>query len=133
MTFLLDTSAISALVRRDPRITGWIASLDSDSRLVTCTIVRGELLFGLPVWTPDDAARTCKTKPTGSSNHSPASLFRPRLRNTMPQSRLPGNAACFPSMRMTSASPRLPLALNASLVSRDGDFQRIASLNVLSP
>ena len=47
VTYLLDTSAISALMREDPRMSSWLASLESDDRLVTCAIVRGEILFGL--------------------------------------------------------------------------------------
>jgi tRNA(fMet)-specific endonuclease VapC len=47
VTFLLDTNAVSSLIRRDPALTAWIASLDSGARLVICTIVRGEILFGL--------------------------------------------------------------------------------------
>jgi predicted nucleic acid-binding protein len=45
--YLLDTSAISALMREDSRMLLWLASLQSDDRLITCTIVRGEILFGL--------------------------------------------------------------------------------------
>jgi predicted nucleic acid-binding protein len=45
--FLLDTNAISALMREDPRMALWLSSLQPDDRLVTCPIARGEILFGL--------------------------------------------------------------------------------------
>ena len=47
MTYLLDTNAISDLMRASPKIESWIAGLDEDDSLVTCTIVRGEILFGI--------------------------------------------------------------------------------------
>jgi predicted nucleic acid-binding protein len=47
MTYLLDTNAISDLMRAAPRIENWMAGLEEDDRVVTCTIVRGEVLFGI--------------------------------------------------------------------------------------
>jgi predicted nucleic acid-binding protein len=47
VTYLLDTNAISDLMRRAPRIENWMAELEEDDRVVTCTIVRGEVLFGI--------------------------------------------------------------------------------------
>jgi len=37
MTYLLDTNAISDLMRAGPRIENWMAGLDEDDRVVTCT------------------------------------------------------------------------------------------------
>jgi predicted nucleic acid-binding protein len=45
--YLLDTNAIIDLMRAAPRIEGWIASLATVDRVITCTIVRGEILFGI--------------------------------------------------------------------------------------
>ena len=47
MTYLLDTNAISDLMRASPRIEHWMAKLNQGDRVVTCTIVRGEVLFGI--------------------------------------------------------------------------------------
>ncbi len=47
MTYLLDTNAVSDLMRAAPGIESWMAGLDSGDRLVTCTIVRGEILYGI--------------------------------------------------------------------------------------
>jgi len=47
MTYLLDTNAISDLMRAAPAIENWMAGLDEDDRVVTCTVVRGEILFGI--------------------------------------------------------------------------------------
>jgi predicted nucleic acid-binding protein len=45
MTYLLDTNAISDLMRAAPRIENWMAGLDEDDRVVTCTIVSGRGSF----------------------------------------------------------------------------------------
>ena len=47
MIYLLDTNAISDLMKADLRIEKWMAGLNEDDRVVTCTIVRGEILFGI--------------------------------------------------------------------------------------
>ena len=47
MTYLLDTSGISALMREEPAMESWLASLAEVDLVVTCTIARGEVLFGL--------------------------------------------------------------------------------------
>jgi predicted nucleic acid-binding protein len=45
--YLLDTNAISDLMRASPRIENWMAGLAQTDRVVTCTVVRGEILFGV--------------------------------------------------------------------------------------
>jgi predicted nucleic acid-binding protein len=57
MTYLLDTNAISDLMRVVPGIENWMAGLDEDDRVVTCTIVRGEVLFGI-IKLPEGRRRT---------------------------------------------------------------------------
>jgi len=47
VTFLLDTNAIGALMREDPAMASWLSNFSPNDRLVTCSIVRGEVLFGL--------------------------------------------------------------------------------------
>ena len=47
MIYLLDTNAISALMRADLRMASWLSSIGVDDRVVICTITRGEILFGL--------------------------------------------------------------------------------------
>jgi predicted nucleic acid-binding protein len=47
VTYLLDTNAVSDLMRAATRTESWMAGLDRGDRIVICTIVRGELLFGI--------------------------------------------------------------------------------------
>jgi predicted nucleic acid-binding protein len=45
--YVLDTNAISALMRTEARMASWLASIGADDRVVICTVTRGEILFGL--------------------------------------------------------------------------------------
>ncbi len=47
MLYLLDTNAISALMRKRPEIRARLSSLGASHGIVTCPIVRGEILFGV--------------------------------------------------------------------------------------
>ena len=47
MHFLLDTNAVSDLVREHPTMLTRLSSLSATDTVSVCTIVRGELLFGL--------------------------------------------------------------------------------------
>ena len=62
MTYLLDTNAISELMRAAPQVENWMAGLDQGDRVVTCMIVRGEIsakyCSGLPDFREADGARS---------------------------------------------------------------------------
>ena len=47
MTYLLDTTAFSALMRREAKTHARLSALASTDRAVICTITRGEVLYGL--------------------------------------------------------------------------------------
>jgi predicted nucleic acid-binding protein len=47
VTYLLDTNAISDLIRGAAGIESWLSSAGQEDRVVTCAIVRGEVLFGI--------------------------------------------------------------------------------------
>jgi predicted nucleic acid-binding protein len=44
---LLDTNAMSDLMRSARRIEEWMAGLQVQDRVITCTVIRGEILFGI--------------------------------------------------------------------------------------
>ena len=57
MVYLLDTNAISDLMRGLPQIENWMAGLERADHVVTCPIVRGEILFGSHASRRADGAR----------------------------------------------------------------------------
>jgi toxin FitB len=131
--FLLDTNAISALMREDPRISAWLASLNPDDRVITCSIARGEILFGL-ARLPEGQRRTLlQSKAESVFSSLPCEAVPPdagdryaTLKET--QQRL-GLSLDENDLRIASTA----LAIGATLVSSDRDFQRVDVLDVQAP
>ena len=132
MTYLLDTNAVSDLMKAAPRIENWMAGLDRGDRVVTCTIVRGEILFGIARLPPgrrrtelEDAGRQflavlrCEPVPERAGDYYAAvKLARQQRGLTLDENDL--------WMAATA------LALGATLVSRDRAFGGIDGLPVLA-
>lgn len=132
MTYLLDTNAISDLMRAAPRIETWMARLDPADRVVTCTIVRGEILFGI-ARLPQGKRRAelektghlflkalpCEPVPQGAGD----------FYSTVKLARLQRGLALDENDLWVAATA---LALGAALVSRDNDFTGIDGLSVVA-
>jgi predicted nucleic acid-binding protein len=132
VTYLLDTNAISDLMRASPRIESWMAGLDQGDVVVTCTIVRGEVLFGI-ARLPEGRRRTeleesgrrflavlhCEPIPERAGDfYAAVKLARQQRGLSLDENDL-----------WVAATT---LALGATLVSRDGDFRGVDGLTVVS-
>lgn len=132
MTYLLDTNAISDLMRAAPRIENWMAGLDRSDRVVTCTIARGEILFGI-ARLPAGRRRTeleetgrqflavfrCEPVPERAADfYAAVKLARQQRGLTLDENDLWVAATA--------------LALGATLISRDRDFAGIDGLPVVA-
>lgn len=133
MIYLLDTNTISALMRADVRMAAWLSSIGPNDRVAVCTITRGEILFGLERLAPG-RRRTELEEKAG------------KLFAVLPCEPIPAAAADQYANVKTSQQRRgLPLdendlwiaatalAMNATLVSRDTDFQAIERLPLVEP
>ena len=47
MTFLLDTSAFSDLMREHPKADNRLANIDTTDRVAICSVTRGEICYGI--------------------------------------------------------------------------------------
>ena len=130
MTYLPDTNAISDLMRAAPRIENWLAGLDRSEQIVTCTIVRGEILFGIA--RVPQGRRRAELEETGR-----------RVLAAIRYEPLPERAGdVYAALKLVRQKRGLSLdendrwvaatavALGATLVSRDGDFRGIDGLPV---
>jgi tRNA(fMet)-specific endonuclease VapC len=131
--YLLDTNAISALMRADGRMAAWLSSIGADDRVVVCTIVRGEILFGLV------------RLPLGRRRED-LEVKAARLFAILPCEPIPATAADrYANVKASQQRRGLPLdendlwiaatalVLDATLVSRDSDFQTIEGLALVEP
>jgi tRNA(fMet)-specific endonuclease VapC len=128
MTFILDTTTLSALMRRDLRVRARTASLSPSDRVVICTITRGEVLYGL-IRLPQSRRRSV--------------LEAEAVRIFSEFSCLPVPEAAgdqYAKIKFDAESSGTPLdendlwiaatalSLSATLVTADTDFQRVRSL-----
>lgn len=128
MIYLLDTNAISALMRADVRMAAWLSSIGPGDRVAVCTITRGEILFGLERLVPGRR----RTELEGKAG---------KLFAVLPCEPIPSAAADrYANVKAAQQRRGLPLdendlwiaatalVMNATLVSRDSDFQAIEGL-----
>ncbi len=130
MTYLLDTNICSDWMREAEEFQAWANTLTANDRLITCTIVRGEILFGidlLPLGKKRSAlqqkaielfeAVRCEPIPVNAADqYSTMKLSRHRQRLGLDENDL--------WIAATAAS------LGATLVSRDKDFVQINGLAI---
>ena len=128
VTYLLDTNAIGDLMRAAPQIENWMAGLNQGARVVTCAIVRGEILFGI-ARLPRGRRRT-ELEGTGR-----------QFLDAVQCEPIPQRAGDFKLARQQRGLPldendlwvaATALALGATLVSRDSDFSGIDGLAVVA-
>jgi len=133
VTYLLDTNAISAIMREDARMASWLSSVGTGDQVVVCPVARGEILFGLERLAAGKrrtelelkarklfAALACEPIPPGAGDHY-ASVKVARQRCGLP---LDEN-----DLWMAATA----LAIGATLVTRDSDFRGIQGLAIVAP
>ena len=133
MTYLLDTSAISAIMREDGKMASWLSSVGTEDHVVVCPVTRGEILFGLERMAVGKrrsdleakarklfATLSCDPIPPGAGDHY-ASVKAARQRRGLP---LDEN-----DLWMAATA----LAIGATLVTRDTDFREIEDLAIVVP
>jgi predicted nucleic acid-binding protein len=131
LIYLLDTNIISGLMRADAAIEAWIAGLEVDARIVICTIVRGEILFGISRL---DAGR----------RRSELEAVAERYLESIPCEAIPEAAAdLYAGLKLSRQKSGMTLdendlwiaataiALGATLVSRDSDLAEVEELRTL--
>ena len=130
MLFLLDTNALSDLMREHPKIDARLASLAPADRAVICSVVRGEIRYGIE--------RLPRGKRRQELEIKAAKLFA-----VLPCESVPEAAGDhYARIKLTRQQKGLTLdendlwiaatalALEAVLISHDGDFQQIDGLTV---
>jgi predicted nucleic acid-binding protein len=119
-------------MKADQALSACVASLRSDDRLITCTIARGEILFGI------------RRLPEGRRRSELENKAR-RILTSSPCEAVPPTAAdSYAVVKVIQRTRGLSLdendlwiaatalALRATLVSRDTDFARVDELSILT-
>jgi predicted nucleic acid-binding protein len=131
--YLLDTNAMSALMRADVRMASWLSSIGADDRVAICTITRGKVLFGLE--------RLAQGRRRAELETKAGKLFAILPCEPVPQ----GAADRYASVKISQQRRGLPLdendlwiaatalVMEATLVSHDSDFQGVEGLALVEP
>ena len=133
MIYLLDTNAISALMREDTRMESWLSSLLVDDRAVINTITRGEILFGLGRLAPGRRRADLEAKAQKLFAILPCEPVPPAAGDLYANLKLVQQSRGLPLDENDLWIGATALAIDATLVSRDGDFQAIQGLAVIVP
>ena len=130
MTYLLDTTLFSTLMRRDAKVRARVAALAPTDRVVICTITRGEVLYGL--------ARLPEGKRRSALEAEAMYLFGEVVCLAVPEAA----ADQYASIKWEAERKGTPLdendlwiaatarALEAVVVTTDSDFQRVSGLQI---
>ena len=130
MIYLLDTNAFTDIMREHPRMIARLEGLPTDDRVVICSIVRGEILYGINRLSPGKrqqdlsskaenifAALLCEPVPEAAADHY-ASVKNTRLKK--------GLSMDENDLWIAATA----LHVGACLVTRDHDMQQIDGLIV---
>jgi predicted nucleic acid-binding protein len=130
MTFLLDTNAFSDLMREHPKVDARLASISSTHRVVICSIVRGEIRYGIECLPQGKRRQELEAKAVKLFEVLPwepvaeaAGDYYARIKRTRQRK---GLVLDENDLWITSTA----LALGAVLISRDSDLQQIDGLTV---
>lgn len=131
MVFLLDSNAVSDLMREDARVEARIQALRPTDKVITCPIVRGEVLYGIE--------RLPEGKRRAELSKKAESLF-----GRIPCEPIPEGAGdAYAKIKRVRERKGFSLdendlwiaatasAIGATLVTRDGDFASIDELTTV--
>jgi predicted nucleic acid-binding protein len=129
--YLLDTNALSDYMQAKPRLAQWMLRLTESDQLATCTIVRGEILFGI--------ARLLAGARQAELQKRADTAFAHVTCEPIPASAAPFYARIKASRRQQGRPlgdndlwiAATALALDATLVTRDRDFSGIEGLQMI--
>jgi len=133
VVYLLDTSVISALMRANARMATWLSSIGVDDRVATCTIARGEILFGLERLAPGRRRTDLEGKARKLFAAVPWEPIPPAAGDVYANIKVAQQRRGLSIDENDLWMAATALAVSATLVSRDSDFQGIEGLSVVVP
>jgi tRNA(fMet)-specific endonuclease VapC len=128
-SFLLDSTTFSFLMERRAEAVARMASLGADDRVSICTVVRGEILYGLERMPPGRRKR--------QNERAAAELFQVIPCDSLPEATADVYARVKYEAEREGTSvgendlwiAAAALAAGATLVTSDTDFQRVQGLH----
>ncbi len=130
MTFLLDTTAFSDLMREHPTMDSHIAELAPTDRVVICSIVRGEIRYGIERLPQGKRRQELEAKAANLFAAIPCESVSEAAGDQYAKVKLTRQQQGLTLDENDLWIAATALVLSAVLISRDSDFQRIDRLTV---
>ena len=130
MTFLLDTNAFSDLMREHLKVKARLASIVTPDRVTICSIVRGEIRYGIERLPQGKRQQELETKAAGLFAAIPCEPVPEAAGDQYATVKLIREQKSLGMDENDLWIAATALALGATLVSRDGAFQQVDGLVV---
>lgn len=128
MIFLLDTTTISDLMKEDPRTQGKLAALAPADRVGICSIVRGEIRYGIERLPVGKRREDIEAKSLRLFAAIPCEPVPPEAGDQYGQIKAATQNKGLSLDENDLWIAATALSLGATLVSRDSDFRRVDRL-----
>lgn len=128
MLYLLDTNAVSDYMAGHPVLRSRVTSLPSIDRLKTCTIVRGEILFGIAKRSAETRRSQLEQAAQAAFRAFPCLSVRKQVADVYPRLKLTCQQTGVAVDENDLWIAATALTEGAILVTRDKDFSRFPSL-----
>lgn len=130
MDYLLDTNAVSDLAGENARVIARLSALAPTDRVLTCAVVRGELLYGLRRLPPGQRRSDLERKVIGVLGGLPCEAVTPAVADKYAEVKATRMQKGWPLDDNDCWIASTALIVGATLVSRDRDFGQIERLRV---
>lgn len=131
MIFLLDTTTVSDLMRENPRAEERLSHIAPTDRVVVCSIVRGEIRYGIERLPPGKRHDALESKAAHLFAAIPCEPVPPIAGDQYGKIKATSQGKGFPLDENDLWIAATALSLGATLVSRDTDFYPVDGLNVI--
>jgi len=130
-TYLLDTSAFSDLMREHPKVVAGLAAIDVEDQGVICPIVRGEVFIGLARLQPGRRKENLRQKAEELFRQISCEPLTEAVSDRYAKLKLEQQRLGRPLDENDLWIAATSLELDATLVTRDTDYNCVAGLSVV--
>ena len=130
MLFLLDTNALSDLMGAHPKIQSRLAALPTSDKVITCAIVRGEILYGIDRLAPGKKREQLRDQADSMFQIVTCEPMPKQVGDEYARIKLACQRKGLPLDANDLWVAATALAIDGVLVTRDSDFHKVDDLVV---